>query len=278
VIIVVRQITFEQKKVVKIKQNIFSYIYYFYLVPLIPPKINSISTNQPCQIDIDLKVKIISFIFFEFFLFIKDFVSIENNTRLKVLIKPVSNEQSYEKSYHSINDNHSVQLNNLCAYPHMNDTQVLYLCWSNSIGDGPLSFAHYFHIQSPPPVDVSITLLNVSVLSSREIYVKWDINRILTSIGYRVRWIAGNETNKENSLITSYNESSVVLDNLIPFTVYKIMLNTFNINGDGPTREADLVRTDEDGMCFSHFYCIHQLETRSHSVVPLQVINVSLSF
>jgi hypothetical protein len=38
------------------------------------------------------------------------------------------------------------------------------------------------------------------------------------------------------------------LDNLVPFTVYKIMINTFNINGDGPIQEADLVRTNEDGM------------------------------
>ena len=175
--------------------------------------------------------------------------SIENNTRFKVLIKSISNEQSFETSYHSITDNHSIRLNNLCTYPHMNDTQVLYLCLSNSIGDGPLSFAYYFHIQSPPPLDISINLLNVSVLSSREIFVKWNINQILTSIGYRIRWIGGgNETNKENSLITSYNESSVVLDNLVPFTVYKIMINTFNINGDGPIQEADLVRTDEDGM------------------------------
>jgi hypothetical protein len=35
---------------------------------------------------------------------------------------------------------------------------------------------------------------------------------------------------------------------LVPFTVYKIMLNTFNINGDEPIQEADLVRTDKDGM------------------------------
>jgi hypothetical protein len=26
------------------------------------------------------------------------------------------------------------------------------------------------------------------------------------------------------------------------------MINTFNINGDGPIQEADLVRTNEDGM------------------------------
>ena len=40
----------------------------------------------------------------------------------------------------------------------------------------------------------------------------------------------------------------MVLDNLIPFTFYKIMINVFNVNGDGPVREADLVRTYEDGM------------------------------
>ena len=39
----------------------------------------------------------------------------------------------------------------------------------------------------------------------------------------------------------------MVLDNLIPFTMYKIMINTFNINGDGPIHETDLVRMDEDG-------------------------------
>jgi hypothetical protein len=97
-------------------------------------------------------------------------------------------------------------------------------------------------------MDISINSLNLSVLSSTEILVKWSIDRIVTLIGYRIRWIAGNDTNKEKNLIASYNDSSVVLDNLIPFTVYKIMINVFNINGDGPIHEADLVRTDEDGM------------------------------
>ncbi len=122
----------------------FFYIYYFNLVPLIQPDIDSISTNQPCQIDI----------------YLKNFNSIENNTRFKVLIKSISNEQSFEKSYHSI-------------------------------GDGPLPCAYYFHMQSPPPLDISINLWNVTVLSSREIFIKWNINQILTSIGYRIRWIDG---------------------------------------------------------------------------------------
>jgi hypothetical protein len=119
---------------------------------------------------------------------------------------------------------------------------------SNSIGDGPLSFAHYFHIQSPLPNDISITSFNVTVLSSTEISIQWNINRLLTSIGYRIRWITANETNQENSLIASYNQSNAILDNLIPFTIYKILINTFNINGDGSIHEADLVRTNEDGM------------------------------
>lgn len=167
---------------------------------------------------------------------------------MKVFIKSISTEQSFQISYHSINQDHSIHLNNLCADSHMNDTHVLYVCLSNSMGDGPLSFAHYFHIQSSTPIDIAITSLNLSVLSSTEILVKWSINRIVTLIGYRIRWIAGNDTNKEKNLIASYNDSSVVLDNLIPFTVYKIMINVFNINGDGPIHEADLVRTDEDGM------------------------------
>jgi hypothetical protein len=46
-------------------------------------------------------------------------------------------------------------------------------------------------MQSPPPLDISINLWNVTVLSSREIFIKWNINQILTSIGYRIRWIDG---------------------------------------------------------------------------------------
>ncbi|CAF4830066.1 unnamed protein product, partial [Rotaria socialis] len=38
----------------------------------------------------------------------------------------------------------------------------------------------------------------------------------------------------------------VILDNLIPFTTYKIMINAFNINGDGLLHETDLVGTYED--------------------------------
>jgi hypothetical protein len=160
----------------------------------------------------------------------------------------MSNEQFFQKSYHSINENSSIHLNNLCTDSHMNDTHILYVCLSNSIGDGPLSFARYFHIQSPLPNDISIMSLNVTVLSSTEISIQWNINRIVTSIGYRIRWITANETNKENSLIASYNQSNVILDNLIPFTIYKIMINIFNINGDGSIHETDSVRTNEDGM------------------------------
>ncbi|CAF4328413.1 unnamed protein product, partial [Adineta steineri] len=128
----------------------------------------------------------------------------------------------------------------------MNDTDVLYVCLSNSIGDGPLSFAHYFHIQLPAPIDLTITSVNLSVLSSTEILMKWNLTRIAPSIGYHIRWIAANETNKEKNYITSYNDTSVVLNDLNPFTVYKIMINVFNINGDGPIYETDLIRTDED--------------------------------
>ncbi|CAF4704322.1 unnamed protein product, partial [Rotaria sp. Silwood2] len=202
-------------------------------VPLIQPKIDYISTNQPCQIDI----------------YLKNFGSFDNNnTRLKVLMKSISNENIFQKSYHSINEDYSIRLNNLCKDSNMNDTHVLYICLNNPIGDGPLSFAHYFHIQSSAPTHISINSVNVTVLSSTEILIQWNINHILPSMNYRIRWIAANETNKEKNLITSYNESNVILDNLIPFTFYKIMINIFNINGDGPIREADLVRTNEDGM------------------------------
>ncbi|CAF2543692.1 unnamed protein product [Rotaria sp. Silwood2] len=200
-------------------------------VPLIQPKIDYISTNQPCQIDI----------------YLKNFGSFDNNnTRLKVLMKSISNENIFQKSYHSINEDYSIRLNNLCKDSNMNDTHVLYICLNNPIGDGPLSFAHYFHIQSSAPTHISINSVNVTVLSSTEILIQWNINHILPSMNYRIRWIAANETNKEKNLITSYNESNVILDNLIPFTFYKIMINIFNINGDGPIREADLVRTNED--------------------------------
>ncbi|UJR10058.1 hypothetical protein I4U23_014280 [Adineta vaga] len=116
-------------------------------------------------------------------------------------------------------------------------------------GDGPLSYAHYFHIQSSAPTDLTITSLNVSVLSSTEIFVNWMINRLTSSIGYRIRWLSENETNNNNqeqTYIASSNDSNLVLNNLIPFTTYKIMINVFNINGDGPTYDADLVRTNED--------------------------------
>jgi hypothetical protein len=218
-------------------------------VPLIQPEIIQLLTNQPCQIDIYLKVNqkyLIYFILIHFL--IQDLGLIDSNTRLKVLIKSISNDQSFQKSYHSINDNSSIHLSNLCTDPHMDDTYVLYVCLSNSIGDGPLSFARYFHIESPLPNDISITSLNVSVLSSTEISIQWNTNRILTSIGYRIRWITANETNKEKNLIASYNQSNIILDNLTPFTIYKIMINIFNINGDGPIQEADLVGTNEDGM------------------------------
>ncbi|CAF4762188.1 unnamed protein product, partial [Rotaria socialis] len=177
--------------------------------PLVQPAIDYILTTQPCQIDI----------------YLKDLDSIDNNTRLKVLMKPMSNEETFQTSYHSINEDYSIHLDNLCQNSNINETHVLYVCLSNTVGDGPLSFARYFHIQSPAPLNISVNSMNVSVLSPREILVQWNISQILSSINYRIRWVAANETDKEKSLIASYNESMVILDNLIPFTTYKIMIN-----------------------------------------------------
>ncbi|CAF0978834.1 unnamed protein product, partial [Adineta ricciae] len=200
-------------------------------VPLIQPIIESLSTNQPCQLKLQLN----------------RFDSIDNATRFKVLIKPLSADQTFQKSFHPITEDYFIQLNNLCADSSINDTYVVYVCLSNSIGDGPLSSAHYFHIQSPTPTDVSITSLNVTVLSSTEIFVKWMVNRFVPSTGYRIRWIETNETSsQEQNYIASSNDTNTVLNNLVPYTVYKIMLNIFNINGDGPTYDADIVRTNED--------------------------------
>ncbi|CAM4809050.1 unnamed protein product [Rotaria magnacalcarata] len=198
--------------------------------PLIQLTINYILTTQPCQIDI----------------YLKELDSIDNNTRLKVLMKSVSNEETFQTSYHSINEDYSIHLDNLCQNSNINETHVLHVCLSNAVGDGPLSFARYFHIQSPAPLNISINSMNVSVLSPREILVRWNISQILSSINYRIRWAAANETDKEKSLIASYNESMVILDNLTPFTTYKIMINIFNINGDGLLYETDVVGTYED--------------------------------
>ena len=69
-------------------------------------------------------------------------------------------------------------MTNLCTDSQMNGTHVVYVCLSNSIGDGPLSFAHYFHIQSPAPIYTSIRSLNITVLNSREISIHWNIQQI----------------------------------------------------------------------------------------------------
>ncbi|CAF3315907.1 unnamed protein product, partial [Rotaria sp. Silwood2] len=112
-----------------------------------------VSTNQPCQTDIYLKTT-------------QDFSSIDNTTRFKVSLKSISNEPStYQHSYHLINDDFSIHLNNLCKDSYnMNNTH---------------------------------SSLNVSVLSSTEILVQWNVNQILPSMNYRIRWTAANETNKE---------------------------------------------------------------------------------
>lgn len=172
----------------------------------------------------------------------------DNNTRLKVRMKSISNDQSFQISYHSINDKYFIQLADLCTDSHMNETHVLYLCLSNSMGDGPLSLAQYFHIQSPLPTNTSITLFNVTVFSSTEIFVHWNFYPISSSISYRIQWFSTNDTNHIHSLIVTSNQSSVLLNNLIPFNFYKIRINALNINGDGPIHEADPVRTHEDGM------------------------------
>ena len=207
-------------------------------VPLIQPEIVDLSTDQPCEINIRVRLN-------------SNLDSIDENTRFKVLIKSISNEQTFQKTSHIINKNFSIQLTNLCNSPYMNDTHVLHICLNNQIGDGPLSFARYFHIQSPlPPNNISLIPSNITVLSSREIALQWN-NKPLSSstaslIGYQIHWINLNETNEENSLIISSNQSSIILDNLRPYTDYRILLNIFNIHGNGPIYETNFIRTLED--------------------------------
>lgn len=209
---------------------------------------------------------------------IQDIGSFEDNTRIKVLIKSLSSDQTLQKSYHTINEDYSIRLTNLCTDSNINDTYVLYICLSNIMGDGPLSFASYFHIRSPVPTHLTISSLNVTVLSSMEILVQWNAQQIVPFMNYRIRWIAANETNKEKSLIVSYNESRVILDDLIPFTVYKIMINIFNIHGDGPIREADLVQTNEDGMhCKNPDYLVSFLLELIHRFSLTRANTVSMT-
>jgi hypothetical protein len=171
----------------------------------------------------------------------------DDQTRLKVLLKPMSSDQPFEKSSHLIPSNRSIHLSNLCTDLHVNTTSLLFVCLSNSVGDGPLSYAQYFHLQLPSPNDRSIGLFNASVLSSSEIAVQWTADPVISPLAYRVRWQSDNQTNDERSLIVASNESSVILNGLIPYTFYKIRMHAFNVHGDGPMREAELVRTEEDG-------------------------------
>lgn len=172
----------------------------------------------------------------------------DDQTRLKVLLKPMSSDQPFKKSSHLIPSNRSIHLTNLCTDAPVNTTSVLFVCLTNAVGDGPLSYAQYFHLQLPAPTDRTIHRFNVSVLSSSELAVQWTAaDAVLTPVAYRVRWQSDNQTNDEQSLIVASNESSIILNGLIPYTFYKIRMHAFNIHGDGPMREAELVQTEEDG-------------------------------
>ena len=159
----------------------------------------------------------------------------------------MSIDQPFEKSSHLIPGNRSIHLTNLCTDSHVNGTSLLFVCWSNPVGDGPLSSAHYFHLQLPAPTAQTLQQFNVSVLSSREIAVQWTAapDPVVTPLAYRIRWQVEND---ERSLIVASNESSVILNGLMPYTFYKIRMHAFNIHGDGPMRDAEVVRTDEDGQ------------------------------
>lgn len=164
------------------------------------------------------------------------------------MIKSVSTSQTLKTTYHTINQDHSIRLDNLCNDLNTSDTYILFVCLTNSMGDGPLSFAKYFHIQSSPPINLSINSLDVNVISSREISVQWSVNEISPFVNYRIQWMAANEKNREKSFIASHNDSSVILDNLSPFTAYKILMNAFYIHGNGLTQETDVIQTIEDGI------------------------------
>jgi hypothetical protein len=166
---------------------------------------------------------------------------------LKVLTKPVAIDQPYDKSLHTISSNYSIRVSNLCTNAHVNTTYVVFVCLTNTMGDGPLSFARYFHLQMPAPVDRSITFRNVTVISSNEIFIEWTAHNILSSMAYRIQCSTLNRTDDERTLIVGFNETSALLTGLTPFTVYVIMINTFNIHGNGPVQQADPVRTNEDG-------------------------------
>ena len=71
----------------------------------------------------------------------------DNNTRLKVLIKSISPEQSFQKSYHSITNDRMIHLNNLCTDSHMNDTHLVFLCLTNS-----MQFSRLPLVSKLPPI------------------------------------------------------------------------------------------------------------------------------
>lgn len=170
-----------------------------------------------------------------------------NSTRLKVLIKSLTNEESFEKIFDSISADGSVRLTNLCKDSSFSTGHVVFLRWTNNIDDGPISLAHYFHLSLPSSVDRSVEFFNVTVLSSREISVRWKSNSRSALIARRIRWRISNKTKTDRTLIAGSNETQIILDELTPFTDYKVFLETFDIHGSAGQFESDFVRTEEDG-------------------------------
>lgn len=140
----------------------------------------------------------------------------------------------------------SVRLTNLCKDSEMSSGHVLFVRWSNNVADGPNSYAHYFHLSLPSSVENSIEFLNATVLSSREIRVRWKTKVKSTSIGHKIFSRKSNETKIFKVFIVPSNESEFILDDLTPFTEYKVFMETFDIHGSAGRFESNSVRTEED--------------------------------
>ncbi|CAF1532768.1 unnamed protein product, partial [Didymodactylos carnosus] len=204
-------------------------------LPSLKLEIDEINREHPCQIN----------------LHIKQFNSHRSDAmQLKILYKQLSSE-TFETVLFPIT-NTSIHMSNICSSSVVvQSVYILFICLTNSVGDGPLSHAKYFHLNQYSP-NKTVELVSAQPISSNQINLEWT--RVNDINGYQIQWFE-NETSNEivrkrrnimnNTIIVSNHESSTLLENLKPYTIYDIYVTTFNVFGNGPVNMVNRVRTHE---------------------------------
>ena len=116
----------------------------------------------------------------------------------------------------------------------------------------------YFVLTGP---DAFPEILNVTAISTRSVYVQWDMLPLISQNGIIVNYSIFLDpfiTTNQIPVINSTSDLNIIVEDLIPDTSYNVSVTAFTRVGPGPpSPPVNVVMTPEDGkLCKTYFEAI----------------------